>query len=285
MKTKNLLFFISVILTFSVYANSMEKVVYGEDNRIDVYQSSSDLFKKLSSSTAAMIPDTAVEIQGDVITIKGRVLEEQGICSDEKFVKQPTAATCSGFLVGKDLLVTSAQCIASMSDCNSNSWVFGYTNTTKETNVFNINKKDVYRCTKIVSRVLDPSRYKLDYAVVKLDRSTDRTPLAYRKFGHIADRASLVAIGHPSGLPTKIAGGAYVRSNDKHYFQAALDTFSGNAGSPVFDEKTGTVEGIVVRGEQDYELDPTANCLRPKVCSMHECHGQDVTRITSVKKL
>ena len=44
----------------------------------------------------------------------------------------------------------------------------------------------------------------------------------------------LVVIGHPSGLPTKIADGAWVRNNEsEYYFVTNLDTFGGNSGSAV----------------------------------------------------
>ncbi len=37
------------------------KVIYGEDNRVDVFESTNALFTKLSKSTAAMIPSHKVE--------------------------------------------------------------------------------------------------------------------------------------------------------------------------------------------------------------------------------
>ncbi len=275
----------SLLISFTILASDVEKVVYGEDNRVDVYQSQSAIYKKLSKSTAAMIPSSSLETLGDYSTIKSGTLEGDGICSDAKFAKQQTAAMCSGFLVGKDLLLTAGHCIQTMSDCESNSWVFDYANTTSELNVFNINKKDIYKCTQIIARALDDSTYN-DFALVKLDRPSNREPLAFRKSGKISKNAEIVVIGHPSGLPTKISDNAFVRSNkNKYYFQANLDTFGGNSGSAVFDSKTGAVEGILVRGEQDYVLDSEMNCYRPKVCKMNECRGEDVTRITNIKEL
>ena len=96
----------------------------------------------------------------------------------------------------------------------------------------------------------------------------------------------LVVIGHPTGLPTKIAGGAWVRQNTNNvYFQSNLDTFGGNSGSAVFDAETGTVEGILVRGETDYVYDSSRGCRVPKQCSNEGCRGEDVTRITNIKEL
>jgi len=54
-------------------------------------------------------------------------------------------------------------------------------------------------------------------------------------------------IGHPSGLPQKVAVNASVRSLEgAAYFYTSLDAFQGNSGSPVFDRNTGEVIGILV---------------------------------------
>lgn len=277
---------IASIFISTAYAGTINKVVYGEDNRLDVFESQNALHKQLAQSTAAMIPASALEVMDEnTMTILGGTLENDGICADARFSKQQTAAMCSGFLVGPNLLVTAGHCITQLSDCDSYLWVFDYANNTEVKTAYNINKKDIYKCTQIISRTQDSATLN-DYALVKLDRVTDRTPLAFRKSGKIPNKSELVVIGHPSGLPTKISDGAFVRANtNKYYFQANLDTFGGNSGSAVFNTKSGTVEGILVRGERDYEYDSAANCSRPKVCKMDECRGEDVTRITNIKDL
>ena len=85
-----------------------------------------------------------------------------------------------------------------------------------------------------------------DFALIQLDRKvTDRRILDYRRKGRISKGENLVVIGHPSGLPTKIADGAYVKSLKNKFFRANLDTYGGNSGSAVFNANTGVVEGIV----------------------------------------
>lgn len=282
---RNVILIISSFFSLSSYAGYVEKVIYGDDNRLDVFESQNALHRKLAASTAAMIPNSSLTENGDIITVNGGTLEGDGICSDARFAKQQTAAMCSGFLVGKDLLLTAGHCIENMKDCESNSWVFNYSNDSAVNSVFEINKQDIYKCSQIVSRTLD-SRTENDFALIKLDRETNRAPLTYRKSGKVGDSANLVVIGHPSGLPTKISDGANVRANkNKFYFQANLDTFGGNSGSAVFDTATGVVEGILVRGERDYVMDSVSNCYRPKLCKMNECRGEDVTRITNIKEL
>lgn len=275
----------SFFLSLNVLASGVEKVVYGDDNRLDVFESTNELHKKLASSTAAMISNKLLEEKESFVNVTGSTLEADGICADARFAKQQTSATCSGFLVGSDLLLTAGHCIETMSDCYNNSWVFDYSNSTGERAKFEINKNDIYKCTKIISRSLD-SRTNNDFALIQLDHASDRAPLNYRKKGKVSDSARLVVIGHPSGLPTKISDDANVRKNkDKYFFQSNLDTFGGNSGSAVFDTVSGVVEGILVRGERDYVLDSISNCYRPKICKMGECRGEDITRITNIKEL
>ena len=84
-------------------------------------------------------------------------------------------------------------------------------------------------------------------------------------------------IGHPCGLPQKFADGATVRDNTpKAFFVANLDTYGGNSGSPVFNSSNQAVEGILVRGENDFVTNGT--CFVSLVCPTTGCRGEDVTR-------
>lgn len=62
-------------------------------------------------------------------------------------------------------------------------------------------------------------------------------------------------IGHPVGLPLKVADDAVVSDpgDGQTYFEANLDTYGGNSGSAVFNARTGLIEGILVRGAQDFK--------------------------------
>jgi hypothetical protein len=91
----------------------------------------------------------------------------------------------------------------------------------------------------------------------------------------------LVVVGHPSGLAVKIAAGATVRSNlESAYFVANLDTYGGNSGSAVFNEQTGLIEGILVRGETDFKY--KNGCYVSNICDVDGCRGEDVTRVSEI---
>jgi V8-like Glu-specific endopeptidase len=261
-------------------------VIYGEDNRKDVFESSNASFIELSKSTAAMIKGSNLKLlTNNEIEITASTLQQRGICSKERFSQQISAANCSGFLVAEDKIVTAGHCIRSEADCMNFKWVFDYRVDFSNQSTVNVPKTSVYSCKKIISRSLD-NLTKDDYAFIELDRKVlDRQPLKVRKGGKVEKGAPLVVIGHPTGLPTKIADGANVRSLQGKFFVANLDTYGGNSGSAVFNVETEEVEGILVRGETDYVLNSSLGCQVSNVCPADGCRGEDVTYIGNVSGL
>ncbi len=306
----------SVVL--SQTALSKVKVIYGDDNRVEVYEAS-PFQQKLAESAASMVSryeikpnlEKAGYVQLTQTTLK-EWLESQsapsdyapkrfskqiadltksgvavGFCPEEKFIDQPNPAMCSGFLIAPDLIVTAGHCAEGPDFCEDYRWVFGFS-VDKESKKagLEIKSEDVYSCKKVVSNTLANS-IGLDYAVIQLDRRvTGRTPLTIRNDGQIKNDTALVVIGSPSGLPLKVAAGANVRTNTHpFYFSANLDSFQGNSGSPVFDANSGSVEGILVRGENDFVPNMFRMCIESNRCGDKECRGEDVTRLTAVPEI
>ncbi|MBC97424.1 MAG: peptidase [Halobacteriovoraceae bacterium] len=266
---------------------AQQKVIYGDDNRRDVYEESDTMLLELAKSTAALISTRGLSDDGQgMMKINGRKLgQARNFCADEPYGNQIAAANCSGFLVAPNVLVTAGHCVRSLSDCKNYNFVFDFKTTHSGQTEYKVPKSSVYSCKKVVKTVLNNWGDKMDYAVIELDRKvTDRAPLKYRTSGKVANGEDLVVIGHPSGLPTKIADGAYVRNNSQSaYFSANLDTYGGNSGSAVFNSRTGVIEGILVRGETDYARN--GSCTVSYRCSNDGCRGEDVTRITNVAEI
>lgn len=263
----------------------INKVIYGRDDRMDVYESSDSLMKEIALSTAAQLLNNNLVQTGETFTIKSETLAEGGVCNTERFSQQLAAANCSGFLVAPDKLVTAGHCINTAFDCSQHSWVFDFANTQEEKTSFSFNKSQVYRCTGIIERQKD-FKTQSDYALIKLDRPVlGRAPLRIRTSGKPANDAVLTVIGHPSGLPTKITAAADMRNNSNPiFFVTNADTYSGNSGSAVVDARTGIVEGILVRGDQDYARS-SAGCMESVYRDQDDGRGEDVTRITIIKAL
>jgi V8-like Glu-specific endopeptidase len=232
-----------------------------------------------------MISGSNLKTVNSDVEISAATLQGRGICAKERFSKQITAANCSGFLVSENVLVTAGHCIKNDVDCKKYKWVFDYKVDHADQAKITVSQSSVYACKKIISRALDDFS-KDDYAVIELDRKvTDRRPLTFRKTGKVTIGAPVVVIGHPTGLPTKIADGANVRSLSSKFFTANLDTYGGNSGSAVFNVNSGEVEGILVRGENDYVVNQTLGCNVSNVCKNDACRGEDVTYITNIPAL
>jgi V8-like Glu-specific endopeptidase len=284
-------------LTANSWAEPNEKIIYGDDNRNDVAMVTNPVWVKLAQSTAAMI--SVSEIQGDKkitfpkkgggggnqsIIVNGPSLESQGICSTERFAKQPTAAFCSGFLVSDRWLVTAGHCVQTEADCANFQWAFDYKAESENQSSVSLKKTNIYHCKRIIEQELSDETSE-DYSLIELDRPVvDRTPLKFRTQGKIELNTPILVMGHPSGLPTKIADGAHVRTLEERYFVGNLDTYGGNSGSAVFNANTLEVEGILVRGDEDYVPGPD-NCQVSNIVANDGGSGEDVTYITNIKAL
>lgn len=273
-------------------ASNGANVVYGVDNRLETFEAHM-VNQARAASTAGMLMNKDALVVGKYTIMPPTTLTQRyGLCEDEKFKDQATPMMCSGFLVAPDLMVTAGHCIQTQADCENVSWVFDYKIDPKTgKSPVMVPNSNVYKCSKVLESKLERNAEgHFDYALVRLDRKVvGRKPLPYRTSGKVATGTDIVVIGHPSGLPQKVAGGAQVVSNSAaNYFQTNLDTFGGNSGSAVFDDLTGYVEGILVRGAKDYERTPEG-CI-----AVHETtqevtdlsrYGESVSRITDVKTL
>lgn len=272
---------VAAAATLSVgFVNVTPRVIYGEDNRVDVYQVDRADIREIADSTVALIPSKSIKTgeNGFLKIVADKLGQERNYCADEPFINQPAAANCSGSLVGEDLIATAGHCI-STTDCAKYSFVFGYKMADSNTAPETVLASDVYKCREIVAREFTNDQ---DYALVRLDRAVRDHRILTLQRTPAQPNDPIYVVGHPSGLPTKVAGGAQVRNQLGAYFQANLDTYGGNSGSAVFNARTNEVVGILVRGEQDFTYDRARQCTLSKRCTDTECRGEDVTNISYI---
>lgn len=260
------------------------KVIYGVDNRREVYQVSQQ-WQSLASSAVTIIRSDHIDTIADnpnVYHVSGPTYGvDQKLCLDEPFFHQKMVAECSAFLVGPDIVATAGHCVRSLQHCQTLAYVFDFQKNSPEKFNYELPKNNFYSCKELIRRKQDPVT-KEDFALIRLDRAvTNHKPLALRKRGGPSMGEEMVVIGHPYGVLKKVADQGYVVKNkNRAFFSADLDTYSYNSGSAVFNAQTKKVEGILVRGSDDFSFDADNNCYRSRVCNPGECSGEEVTRIT-----
>jgi hypothetical protein len=242
-------------------------VIYGEDDRVDLYDAPLNL-QQVADSTFAMMSE-AVIIDTDPLDIgfnAPTLGEYHDLCPDERFHNQLTAGWCSGTLIDDDLFLTAGHCVETQSECNSTKIVFNYAMIDAET-LRTITIDDVYSCESIIAHEYTEVG---DFAIVRVDRPVvGAAPSLFFRgdlFEYSPAGYELMVIGHPTGLPTKIADNGWVTVPHDNFFEASTDSFHGNSGSGVYSFLTGEAVGILVRGETDYVYDSGRDCWMTNYC-------------------
>lgn len=169
---------------------------------------------------------------------------------DLNFDKQ--TQTCTGFLIGPDLLMTNYHCVKSETECESTLVVFGYDHDLTAT-------MDAARCA-----ALEYATPVFDTTILRLDRQVGHTRGHFLLTDAKVD-GQLVAIGHPQGVRMRVArdsdckadrwdvaiatddpqiGAPHLRRlANRASFTHGCDTASGSSGSPIIDPM-GNVVGM-----------------------------------------
>ncbi|MFZ8934157.1 MAG: trypsin-like serine peptidase [Bacteriovoracaceae bacterium] len=267
----------------------LSNVVYNDDNRSEVFSLDGGFWEQKAKAVAVQIKSNKFKRPnsfGERIVVGRTLGKQRNLCEDERFFNQKIVGDCTGFLISPDVIATAGHCVKDEFYCEHFLWVFDYKlKDPFDLDYNSIQSKNIYKCSKILKSVYN-TKSQIDYALIQLDRIVpDRGPLKLRESGSVKRGAKLAVIGHPSGLAQKFAAGAQVIRNDhQNFFSANLDAFQRNSGSPVFNEETGLVEGILVRGDTDYKFDYKSKCQRvntiKKDCIKMHCRLEDVIRIT-----
>lgn len=205
------------------------------------------------------------------LDVAGKLGDRFRLCPDESFTDQPVAGEGTAFVIGTTTMVTASHVLTQLPE--KYAIVFGYEL---------ISKKGAYEVFIPANNVFFPKRIVSDQSeedilVFEVDRPLPANPLPISTRKSIPDNGLVYMIGHPLGLPKKVALNATVNENtNASFFYTTLDAFQGNSGSPVFLFGTNEVVGILVSGQKDYEWDGQCNQTVP--CSPPNCRGEKVMR-------
>jgi V8-like Glu-specific endopeptidase len=263
-----------------------QPVVYGTDNRTDVYaHSDATLRDRAQQATVALMnPADFNATNPNNVTFNAPTLKSAyNLCSTERFLTDLTPAFCSGTLIDDNLVLTAGHCVTSASSCSNTRFVFNFYRTAANA-MQTVTTADIFSCQAIVARQqATVNGRNLDFAILRLDRAaTPRFTPAPIRAGNSAlpVGTSVTVIGSGSGIPFKIDSGGSVRdarAATLDYFVASTDTFGGNSGSGVYENGGYTVAGILVRGDTDYVSN--GSCYIVNVCSETGCGGEDITYV------
>jgi len=283
---KYILAIIITMMSTSLYA-SVNKSIYGNDNRrlirtLNENNSTDAFFLKYSGSILAQIPSWRITEQTKSnISIKTKSLQNGlKFCNEENFLEEPIVSSCTAFLVGPNLIMTAGHCVKDKFECKKNIWVLDYFNSKESifsNEIISFPNENTFKCTELITQA---ENSRTDFALIKLDRNIeDRIIFKLRTEGKTDTKEPLVIYGHPLGLPLMISDQIFIRDNSQEYvFKTNADSFSGNSGSPLIGINSGLVEGILIRGDDDFYMDNKANCNRTYKCLDKDCRGETVLR-------
>lgn len=246
--------------------------IFGVDDRLPIKPGSEGY--ELSRSTAVALLKATWE---PTTPGKIRLLPDslEGIlCPTERFAAEMSMSySCSGFLVAPDIIMTAGHCMVNTGEsrndtdlyCEAYSWLFDFNETIDPEDVSADNH---YTCKRVIYAVKDEKAPFRDYALVQLNRPVKgRTPLKIST-APLKPNDTYSMIGHPFGVPSKLARNAKVFVNDpqRQSFLTSLDAFDGNSGSAVFNSKNEVV-GILVGGTPSANRVSTGSCDVLNRCS------------------
>lgn len=251
------------------------KGIYNEvDQRYNLFELDDDLIKEQARSVACLVDETSLDkvqkegwkgwkLAKNVETLSQKITN---FGEKEAFRNEPVIGSGTASLIGKRILLTAAHCVCTASGMldpkkiAKTRAVFGFQMLSKDICQSEFHKSDVYRIENVIAYHLEKSADGVwaDWAVLKLSKEViGRDPLNITICDHIPKNKRVYMLGHPTGLPMKVTKNGEIKKNheNRDYFEASLDAFAGNSGSPVFIEKGKNVVGMLIQGNRDYITD------------------------------
>jgi V8-like Glu-specific endopeptidase len=285
---------LSLLLACPLFLSSKgSAAIFGIDNRTIITAGSPQNLLARSTAIAVLSANHSTAGPGKV-KLEVDSLSDL-LCRDEKFAQDPSLSySCSGFLVGPDLIATAGHCMVNTGEdrhetdtyCQAYAWLFDFqTSTSGKTNTDSVPAENLYKCKEVVYAIREEVAPFRDFALVRLDRpALGRMPLKLSSHP-VAMFDDVSMIGYPLGSPMKFSPLSKVLFNDlgRQSFVTNLDAFEGNSGSAVFN-RSGEVSGILIGGTPTQGLieDTEHHCQRYNRCSEDGTSCQVLDKNTSV---
>lgn len=261
------------------------KAIYGEDQRVFA-DSAPELIKPYLPVIALLTKRRNLTQQTqDTSTFRshtlGHVLQ---LCSNDMFYDQLMLGDCSGFAIDEQHLITARHCIADQKSCDDRLFIFDA--KANHLNVFP--NRNIRTCKRIVKAL---EREQGDLVLIELNApivlSADtRFPNLNNSRSAAEPSGRAFVLGHPFGsILTATPLESPQRAEDAFFSRAKADVSQGSSGSPLIDESTGEIHGVLTGGEYDLVWDSNQGCNQNRTCTSNECQGERFSRAEAVRNL
>jgi len=278
--------------------------IYGADSREDirfVTDPNARTFWEGSMATCLVArAESLTEVAGrpgedkeyalDTYTLRDHLEAVYGTpCDDVRFLNQPCCPGGTAVLVADDVIVTAGHVLWRLGnyDVTQLRFVFGFEQL--EPNYARTEIPAAWVCSgvQLIHRP-NPLKWEEDWAVIRITppRGSPTRVRYFRRSGGPAVGSTLYVLGHPTGLPMKLASGIVRDSSNPRILTTTLDTFAGNSGSPVFSliavggRPALQLEGTLITGEAD-DYVTVGSCVKPNAISESSGEGATVQRVTN----
>lgn len=264
---KYLIFILTLLFSLTSFA------IYEEDNRVDFYKIENEKVKELARAMSFQIYFD--ELKGWTFNryweILVKPLTDQGICTNERFSDHPVMRNdCSGILIGPKQLLLPGNCITPHY-CKNDLFYFMFNYHLASSTPLDVmrSKKYFYKCEKLLTRAWQPDTA-TSYAIIELDKIVEGvTPVKLATHDDIDMKDELIALGHPDGMPLKVAADAYVADQNKTHFTVSSDISGSSKGAGIFNARTYELEGMLIGGSKNF-MNTSDGCKRAPVLPLSE---------------
>jgi hypothetical protein len=239
--------------------NAMGRTIesfYGENDVTDAFPKE---LQKSANCVCAIIPKRFLKHVKNGYFVYGKYLKDSifeeglGFCSSERFLDEIHPCSGTGWAYKNNIIITAKHVIPNINKALNYYFVFGFVE--KKSEMF-IGEERVYEAIELLETGYDH----LDFVEVQVNKIIPDSLIG--KLSNATEIQQVYAIGHPVGLPLKYTPNGIVFHSNQEMLFTNLDAYSGNSGSPVFNNMNNLIEGILIRGSKDFEMSPKVNCMR-----------------------